>query len=129
MQKTHILYVEDDPDIAQIALLSLRLDDRIEPRLATNGPEALHLMRQGGWRPDALLLDVMMPGMTGLEVMEELRRDPALRAIPVILMTARVGPPQLRDYQERGAIGAIVKPFDPLRLAQDVLSHLGRDRP
>jgi CheY-like chemotaxis protein len=126
MRKARILYVEDDPDIAQIGLLSLRLDDAIEARIATNGFEALHLMRTLGWRPDVLLLDVMMPGMSGLDVMQALARDADLRDIPVILMTARAGPANLREYEEKGVIGVIAKPFDPLRLGDDVLSCLHR---
>lgn len=86
--KTRILHVEDDPNIAQIGLLSLRLSDEIEARIATNGFEAMHVMRHAGWRPDALLLDVKMPGMSRLDVMDAMTRDRHLRGIRVILMTA-----------------------------------------
>jgi two-component system OmpR family response regulator len=124
MRKHRILYVEDDPDIAQIGMLALHLDDRIEARLATGGAEALMMLSMPDWRPEALLLDVMMPGMDGIGVMEAMATDPALAAVRVILMTARVRDTDLSQYRRMGAVGVIAKPFDPIRLAIDVLAHI-----
>ena len=124
MRKHRILYVEDDPDIAQIGMLALHLDDRIEARLATGGRQALALMSATDWQPEAILLDVMMPGMDGIGVMEAIAADPALASIRVILMTARVREADIGQYRRMGAVGVIAKPFDPIRLAIDVLAHI-----
>jgi two-component system OmpR family response regulator len=125
MRQVRILYVEDDPDIAQIGLLVLRLDPTIDVRLAMDGTEALRMLRdRGPWRPQLLLLDVMMPGLSGLDVLDMLAADGDGDRIQVVLMTARISEADLRHYRERGAIGAIAKPFNPLSLADDVLALL-----
>lgn len=118
-QSIRILVIEDDWDIAQITLLALALDPGVEVRSAKDGNEALLLLRGGGWQPDLILTDLMMPGMSGLEFIDILRDEPR-RHIPVIIMTARAGQRDIADHLRQGADGVITKPFDPLSLAEQV---------
>jgi CheY-like chemotaxis protein len=115
-----LLCVDDDPDIRTIAVLALGLDPSISVRAASSGMEALALLRTDRWRPDAVLLDVMMPGMDGPAVLAAVRELGGYTDLPVIFMTARAGKADLESYHALGANGVIVKPFDPLHLAEDV---------
>jgi DNA-binding response OmpR family regulator len=124
-----ILYVDDDDDIRTICELALGLDPDIELRSAMSGPAALAMLAEGGWRPQAVLLDVMMPGMDGPAVMDALRAIDGLAEVPVIFMTARTRDADVAGYRARGAIDVIAKPFDPLSLAARVRAIVGRARP
>jgi len=115
-----LLYVDDDIDIRTVATLALGLDGAIFTRPAESGSEALAMLHDGVWRPDAVLLDVMMPGMDGPAFLDEVRRIPGLEAIPVVFMTARSMQADVNRYYALGAAGVIIKPFDPLRLAGEV---------
>lgn len=121
-----LLYVDDDPDIIMIVQLALGLDPAIEMRTATSGAEALRILIDGGWRPDVVVLDVMMPGMGGVEMLDILRGHAPLRDLPVVFMTAKGRDNDLARYTAAGAKGIIVKPFDPLRLAVELRETLGR---
>ncbi len=93
---------------------------------ARDGDEAVEQARLV--RPDLILLDMMMPGQSGLEVLAELRRDPELRGIPVLMLTARA---QLTDREAAHLAGAdrfLAKPFSPLELDCVVKELLGHDR-
>jgi two-component system OmpR family response regulator len=113
----HVLHVEDDPDIRLIAGMALELDDQIRVRSVGSGTAALDLLRQGGWQPDLLLLDMMMPEMDGTGLAEKIAEIDGLSAVPVVFMTARAQPQDVRRYLGAGSLGLIVKPFDPLTLA------------
>jgi CheY-like chemotaxis protein len=111
-----ILYVDDEADIREIASLALQLDPEIEVRSESSGLDALATAAQ--WRPDAILLDVMMPHMDGRTTLAKLRERQETREIPVIMITARAQAREVQDYIERGARGVITKPFDPMSLAE-----------
>jgi len=113
-----ILYVEDDPDIREIALLALRDVGGFSVKAAGSGQEALSMVRKS--LPELILLDVMMPGLDGLATLERLRADPTTAPIPVIFMTAKVHDEDIEHYLNAGAIGVIAKPFDPMILAEHV---------
>ena len=92
---------------------------------ARDGDEAVEQARLV--RPDLILLDMMMPGRSGLEVLAELRRDPELRGIPVVMLTARA---QVTDRDAAHLAGAgrfLAKPFSPLELDGVVKELLGHD--
>jgi len=120
-----ILCVDDDPDIRTIAVMALGLDPGMEVRSVGSGAEALALLNEGGWRPDVVLLDVMMPGMDGPAVLATIRGRSETSALPVIFMTARARKADVDAYRDLGAIGVIVKPFDPLTLAGEVRALIG----
>ena len=112
-----VLHVEDDPDIRLIAGMALSLDTQIKVRSVESGTAALDLLRQGGWRPDLLLLDMMMPEMDGTGLAQEIAQIDGLSTVPVVFMTARAQPEDVARYRGAGSLGLIVKPFDPLTLA------------
>lgn len=118
-----VLVVDDDPDIRKIAQASLELVEGWQVLTASNGAEALLLAAEQ--RPEAILLDVMMPEMDGPETVRLLAGQPATAAIPVVLLTARVHPKDSTPFPDLGVAGVIAKPFDPLHLAGQVREILG----
>src|SRR5690348_4693730 len=120
MSALKILYVDDEPDIREIALFALGLDPEIEVRSADSGPAALDLLAGCGWRPDLVLLDVMMPGMDGPATLAEMRRVGGCADCPVVFITARAQPQELVALTEQGVLGVITKPFQPMTLAREV---------
>lgn len=116
-----ILVADDDRDILELVRIRLERAD-CATVTARDGDEALRLSRER--RPDLCILDVVMPGRSGFEVLSELRRDPATEAIPVILLTATVQERE-QDALRRGADGYLTKPFKPAEL-EDLLRTLLR---
>lgn len=113
-----LLYVDDDADIRTIVGMALDLDGGFAPVLADGGYQALDLIA-GGLNPDVVVLDVMMPDMDGLTLLDHLR--PLLsESVPVLFMTAKGRQADRALYLERGAVGVLVKPFDPVRLGADI---------
>src|SRR5581483_9877104 len=82
---------------------------------AATGEEAIELARRE--RPDVVLLDVMMPGLDGWEVAEQLANEAETREIPIVFLTARAAAEDRRRGHAAGGVGYVVKPFDPLSLA------------
>lgn len=117
-----ILYVDDEPDIREIAEMSLSLDPAFEVRTAASGDEALALMQQ--WLPDVALLDVMMPGMDGPTLLTRMRDTEALASLPVIFVTARAQRSELQNFRQLDSVGVIAKPFDPMTIAAQVRAIL-----
>lgn len=113
-----VLLVDDEDDIRFVAEASLTNVGGLDTTVANSGQQALELA--GTVNPDVIVLDMMMPGMDGLETLRRLRADPATSRIPVILMTARVQSHELEQYLAAGAIGVISKPFDPMTLHQQI---------
>jgi len=115
-----VLYVDDDDDIRLIASMALRIDPGIEVRAVSSGQDALALLDRGEWRPDVILLDVMMPGMDGFGLQRALRERNEVKGVTTIFMTARASRAGLEEYTASGADGVILKPFDPVQLAAEV---------
>ena len=113
-----ILYVEDDPDIREVARLALEVVGGLTILACESGEDAL--ARILGFAPDLLLLDVMMPGMDGPTLLGRLRETATGRDVPAIFMTAKMQPDEVAALKRIGAIGVIPKPFDPMRLAEEV---------
>jgi two-component system, OmpR family, response regulator len=116
---THILYVEDDLDIQAVAQIALEVVGGLSLKTCSSGAEALAAIN-GGFSPDLLLLDVMMPNMDGPTTLAGLRNLPNTATTPVIFMTAKVQSSELDFYTSLGAIGVIAKPFDPMELSSQV---------
>jgi CheY-like chemotaxis protein len=118
-----ILLVDDEDDIREVAQLSLEMVGGYEVLTAGSGAEAIR--RAEAERPDAVLLDVMMPGMDGPTTFQALRANPATAAIPVILLTAKVQSADRKRFEDLGVAGVLSKPFDPMLLAGQVATALG----
>lgn len=114
-----ILYVEDDHDIQTVARLALEAVGGFSVRICSSGQEALDAVAQG-FAPDLIVLDVMMPGMDGMSTLAALRKLAPTAATPAVFMTAKVQAGEVAHYRTLGALGVIAKPFDPMRLAQQV---------
>jgi len=122
MSSLRVLHVDDEPDIREIVAASLGLDPEFELRDCDSGAEAL--TAAAAWRPDLILLDVMMPVMDGPSTLRHLRENPQTVDIPVVFMTARAQTRELDHYKSLGAAGVIVKPFDPMTLAACVRQQM-----
>lgn len=114
-----LLLVDDDDDIREVAATALELVDGFRIVTARSGLAAVQQAQEHC--PDAILLDVMMPGMDGLETVARLRASDRTAHIPVILLTARVD----GDTPDGTIAGVIAKPFDPMRLGAEVCRLLG----
>lgn len=123
-----ILCIDDDSDIRTIAAMALGLDPDLEVRAADGGEAGLAIIEQGEWAPDAVLLDVMMPGLDGPEVLTRLRRLPGGADLPVVFMTARARKADIDAYLALGAVGVVTKPFDPLGLAGEIRALVAGDQ-
>ncbi len=119
---TRILYVDDEADIREVAEMSLALDPEFEIRTAASGAEAVAAAH--AWRPQLILLDVMMPGTDGPAVLAQLAEDQATAAIPIVFITARTQAQEVAALKALGALGVIAKPFDPMSLAAQVRGFL-----
>lgn len=118
-----ILVVEDQEEIA--ALLRFKLKNSgYEVVLAENGKLGLETARNNP--PDLIILDVMMPVMNGLETLKELKGDPILKSVPVIMMTAQSTEPEIVRGLELGADDYITKPFRPQEFVARVKAVLSR---
>ena len=115
-----ILYVEDDPDIQAIAMMSLETVGGFGVQAADGGKQALEIVNRQ--MPGLLILDVMMPGMDGPATLEAIRQLPGGTEVPVIFMTAKVQQSEVATLQKPGVIGVIPKPFDPMTLPDTVRS-------
>ena len=110
-----VLLVEDDPDIQTVAELALSGIGGLSVEVCGSAREALE--RAQHFRPDLILLDVMMPGMDGPSALQALREIPATAATPVVFMTAKVQPHEIDRYRGMGSLDVISKPFEPATLA------------
>jgi CheY-like chemotaxis protein len=117
-----ILYVDDEPDIREVAEMALSLDPEFTVRTAASGTEALVTAAQ--WAPSLILLDVMMPGMDGPQVLSRLREQPETAGIPVVFVTARAQRTEIQNFATLDAMGVIAKPFDPINLPAQVRAFL-----
>lgn len=120
--RIRILYVEDEPDIREVTRLALEFSGRFDVRICESGSQALHEAAVFG--PDLILLDVMMPGMDGLTLMNHLRGVTRTQDTPVVFMTAKVQTSEVSRYLDLGAAGVIPKPFDPRTLGDRVIEIL-----
>ena len=122
----HILIIEDDPDIVELLRYNL---ERESYRVTSAGTGVEGLAQLERERPDLLILDLMLPEISGFEVCRRLRRNPELQSLPVIMLTARSEEADVIAGIELGADDYITKPFSPRELVARVgavLRRIGR---
>ena len=113
-----VLHVDDDMDIRDIAGIALREIGGLDLVQCESGYEALDAAPS--FAPDLVVLDMMMPQLDGAETLERLRKLPGLENVAVIFMTAKGNQMSHKRLLELGALGVIMKPFDPMTLADDI---------
>jgi CheY-like chemotaxis protein len=118
-----ILIIDDEDDIREVAALSLETVAGWQVYVANSGAQGL--ARAAEHQPDAILLDVMMPGMDGPTTFRELRKNPVTARIPVLLLTAKVQSSDQRRFADLGVEAILFKPFDPLTLSTQISDALG----
>jgi CheY-like chemotaxis protein len=118
-----ILIIDDEEDIRDVAALSLETVAGWEVTVASSGAQGL--ARATEHTPDAILLDVMMPGMDGPTTLRELRKNPVTAKIPVLFLTAKVQASDQRRFADLGVEAVLSKPFDPMTLSTQIASVLG----
>ena len=117
-----ILIIEDEDNIA-VALEFLMSRDGHSHRRLSTGREALAAIRQD--HPDLVLLDIMLPDVSGYQIVQDLRADPSLRDVRVLMMTARGSVMERRKGLALGADGFIAKPFELAELRAEMARVLG----
>jgi DNA-binding response OmpR family regulator len=113
-----VLYVDDDPDISAIVEATLCAMAGFVVCTAASGERAIELAAD--WRPDLILMDVVMPGLDGPSTLQRMRATESIAAIPVVFLSAKLMPSEVREFLQLGALGVIGKPFDPRRLCADL---------
>lgn len=114
-----VLLVEDERDIQIVARLALADIGHLEVEVCSSGNEALEIAPR--FRPELILLDVMMPEPDGLATLKALALKPETASMPVVFVTAKAQNHEIEKYLELGALDVIVKPFDPMTLADRVI--------
>jgi CheY-like chemotaxis protein len=122
MTAVRVLHVDDESDIREVVEISLGFDPTFVTRGCSSGEEAIAVALE--WRPDIILLDVMMPVMDGPATLLQLRENARTATIPVVFMTARAQTRELDRFRALGAVGVIPKPFNPMTLAASVRSYV-----
>jgi len=117
-----ILIIDDENDTRRIARLGLERVGKMQVVDAASGAEGLEKARTE--KPDAVLLDVMMPGQDGPATLQSFRADPATASIPVIFLTAKALTAEVERLRSLGAVGVLTKPFDAMTLASQVRALL-----
>lgn len=118
-----VLVVEDDPTILQLLEVNFEMEGFTVLR-AEDGKIGLERARVGA--PDIIVSDVMMPNMSGLEMVDQLKASPATASIPVILLSAKAQGDDIRQGIDAGADDYMTKPFEPLDLIDRVNALLAR---
>ncbi len=116
-----VMIIEDEPDAAELFAEMMRLNG-YRVLKAYSGKPAIALI--GQQKPDVIILDLMMPGVSGFEVLHGLRADPALASIPVVIVSAKATPDDIRSGLEAGASIYLTKPvaYIDLKNAVDSLA-------
>jgi CheY-like chemotaxis protein len=117
-----VVAIDDEPSIIVVITASLQ-PNGFEVSAAPNGPQGLELIAR--IKPDLVLLDLLMPDMNGLEVLQRLKADPDLQQIPVVIVSAMTDPGGRSQCLKSGAADYLAKPFSPYELLDMINSVLG----
>jgi two-component system, OmpR family, alkaline phosphatase synthesis response regulator PhoP len=117
-----ILIIDDDDDVREATQICLEVAGNWNILTASSGKEGL--IEAIAKQPDIILLDVMMPDMDGLETFQELQANSVTRPIPVVLLTAKAQPAELRQFTQLQVSDVITKPYDPFDLSDRIANIL-----
>ncbi|MFW5652783.1 MAG: response regulator [Planctomycetota bacterium] len=124
MGRERILVVDDEEDLLELVTFNLTREG-YQVECVTSGEMAIRAARS--WRPDLLVLDLMLPGVDGLEICRVLKNDPATRQIPIVMLTAKGEEADIVAGLELGADDYITKPFSPRVLIARIRAVIRRD--
>jgi len=113
-----LLYIDDDENLRALVKMSLEIIGHYTLKLSASGAEALEILKD--FSPDLILLDLMMPNMSGMEVLKKIKMQKAFKKTPIILMTGQSELERLKLSKELAVIGIISKPFDPIQFSKQV---------
>jgi len=112
------MHIEDDPSIQMVAKVALEAVGGFDVCTCGSGQEALEQF--SSFLPQLILLDVMMPGMDGPSTLRKMQQHFDLTNVPVVFMTAKVQSNEVESYKALGASDVVVKPFDPMKLSEQI---------
>jgi CheY-like chemotaxis protein len=118
-----ILIIDDESDIREVAAMSLEAVCGWGVVQASSGKEGMQMAQER--KPDAILLDVMMPDMDGPSTLQMLRSNEKTASIPVIFLTAKVQSADRKRFSDLGVAAVLSKPFDPMVLGEQIAEALG----
>jgi CheY-like chemotaxis protein len=118
-----VLIIDDEDDIREVAALALEATAGWTVVTASSGAEGIAIATKE--QPDAILMDVMMPGVDGPTTFRAMQQSPSIAHIPVLLLTAKVQGVDQRRFSSLGVAAVLVKPFDPMTLASQIAEALG----
>ena len=127
MAISRVLVVDDEPDLRRLTQFSLQAVGKWQVTAVASGEEAVAAALRE--RFDVVLLDVQMPGFDGLATLQALREQPSLAGLPVIFLTATALDHEQERLRALGALGVILKPFEPLGLASQVAALVAAGAP
>ena len=118
----HILIIDDEDDIREVAALTLEATAGWRVSTASSGMAGI--AKAVTEQPEAILMDVMMPGKDGPTTFREMQETPEIAHIPVLLLTAKVQGIDQRRFANLGVAAVLFKPFNPMTLAQQIAEAL-----
>lgn len=121
MDKAVVIIVEDDPNVASFLETTLTVDH--ETRLVTNGAEALQLLEHV--TPDLVVLDIRLPGVSGVDVCRRIRSEKRLSSAKLLIVTGYPDSPEMQEINQIGVDALLKKPITPHRLRRAVRQLLG----
>jgi two-component system OmpR family response regulator len=113
-----ILLADDEPDVLEVSRIALETVGGFEVAVCNSGAELLR--RLPDFSPDLIIIDVMMPDMAGPEVLDRVRQIPGFGETPVVFLTGVMSGDELKNLRNSGAADVILKPFDPMTLADRI---------
>jgi two-component system, OmpR family, alkaline phosphatase synthesis response regulator PhoP len=123
MATKRVLIIDDEERIREVIQTCLEILNGWQVKTAEAGIEGIR--KAEAEPPDVILLDISMPDVDGVETFQRLQNNPATRSIPVILLTAKVQPDDQAQFSGLKVAGVITKPFDPVKLAEQISAMLG----
>lgn len=122
MSSKRILIIDDDADIREATQLCLEITGQWEVLKASSGSEGIAIAEAE--TPEAILLDIMMPVMDGLTILQKLQDNIRTQQIPVIILTAKAQSSEQRQFSQLNVLSVITKPYDPLTLSDQISAAL-----
>lgn len=122
MKNKSILLIDDEETIQEVVQVGISIEAGWQVEIASSGLEGINLAQNQ--QPDAILLDVMMPDMDGIDTLSQLKSNEKTNAIPVIFLTAKAQAEEKTQFQSLGVVDVITKPFNSMTLASQIAKIL-----